>query len=157
MYRPPFLDILRQLPHAWKARACSCAPRQFGTLAGTASVSQHAPSWEDESSTGRIDKTPVLTQNLPDEQRFYLDAVLPWPWEVVYLHSSGTQLAAWAGNPRAVSPCGTSPVRRLWPVAQQGALAQGKYSTHGQKRARGDICSGCGSTFCMKDRERTEM
>ncbi len=54
---------------------------------------------------------------------------------VSLLHSPGTHLAAWAGNPRAVSPCGTHcPVRRLWPVRPQGALAQTHCSTNVQER-----------------------
>jgi hypothetical protein len=34
---------------------------------------------ENIVSTGRTDKTPVLTQNLPDEQRFPTCVVLPGP------------------------------------------------------------------------------
>jgi hypothetical protein len=55
-------------------------------------------------------------------------------------YSSGTHLAAWAGNPRAVSPCGTHhPVRRQWPVAPQGALAHAQYGTNVQKTQE-DAC-----------------
>ena len=52
-------------------------------------------------------------------------------------HSSGTQLAAWAGIPRTVSPCVQWDVCRQWPVTQQGALAQRQYSTNVQKKQAG--------------------
>ena len=45
-------------------------------------------------------------------------------------HASGTQLAAWAGIPRAVSPCVLADVRQPWLDEQQGALAHLEYSTN---------------------------
>src|SRR5206468_1683385 len=45
-------------------------------------------------------------------------------------HSSGTQLAAWACIPRAVSPCVLADVRQHWLDEQQGALARLEYSTN---------------------------
>ncbi len=51
------------------AGACSCTPPQLERRP-SALASTHATSWESADSTGRTDKTPVLIQNLPDEQRF---------------------------------------------------------------------------------------
>ena len=71
---------------------------QLDTVVSTASTSQYA--------TSRLhDKQPVLTQNLPDEQRSHMVRCFTLAVETFLFRFSGTQLAAWAGSPRAVSLC----------------------------------------------------
>src|SRR5258708_898619 len=106
---------------------CSTATQTPG---GAALVSSH-------DTSGATDKCPVLThRGVPtcEQETLFPLRCFTLAARASLLYLSGTQLAAWAGNPRAVSPCGTCPVRRLWPVAQQGALAQGHCSRNVQER-----------------------
>ncbi len=101
---------------------------QKGDLPALASSTD--TSRKSENFTGRSDKTPVLTQNLPDEQRSLYVRCFTLAVEAFLLHFSGTWLAAQAGYPRTVSPCGSTPVRQQWLVGQQGALAHIHCSTN---------------------------
>ncbi len=88
-------------------------------------------------TSGLHDNQPVHTQtcrvgNVCSVRRYFTLAV-----EASLLRSSGTQLAAWAGIPRTVSPCVQWDMCRQWPVTQQGALAQRQYSTNVQKKQAG--------------------
>ncbi len=72
-------------------------------------------------STGCIDKTPVLShrgRTLCEKGAFLdMDAVLPWPWEVVCLRSTGTQFQLGRAMPqpslslRVLNPS----ARNAWP------------------------------------------
>jgi hypothetical protein len=50
---------------------------QKGNLSALASSTD--TSWKSADFTGRSDKTPVLHQNLPEQERSPIRAVLPWP------------------------------------------------------------------------------
>jgi len=116
--RTPVVSVMYP---AWKAGACSCTPSQLDTVVSTASTSQYA--------TSRLhDKQPVLTQNLPDEQRSHMVRCFTLAVETFLFRFSGTQLAAWAGIPRAVSLCGITPVSTTPVARQQSALAHFYYS-----------------------------
>jgi hypothetical protein len=70
----------------------------------SALVSQHATSWERFRSTGRIDKTPVLTHRGRTlcEQGTFLDMKRCFTLAVgaSLLHSSGTKLQLWRAMPQ---------------------------------------------------------
>ena len=66
---------------------------------------------------------------MPDEQRSLLRRCFTLAVEAFLLRFSGTQLAAWAGNPRTVSPCVRWDVRQECLSIQQGALAHSYSST----------------------------
>ena len=116
-------------------RACVCTPPQlerrtfrFGFIA------RHI--WEHCCSTGAIDKCPVLTQNLPDEERSRMCAVLSWPRVLLSTthqepdHNSGGRVATvslcW-GNPHTGTD--THPHRARVPSDQWS-----QYSTKVQER-----------------------
>jgi hypothetical protein len=82
-------------------------------------------------TSGHHDKVPVHTQNLPSVQRSHLMRCFILAARTVLFYLSGTWLAAQAGNPRAVSPCGIPhPVCQECLVRLQGALAHTYSSTN---------------------------
>ncbi len=76
----------------------------------------------------------LYSPSMPDEQRSLLRRCFTLAVEAFLLRFSGTQLAAWAGNPRAVSPCGQLPVPSTPVPVQQGALAHSNYSIDSRVR-----------------------
>lgn len=100
-------------------------------LASTATQKGDLSALASSTDTSRHhDNVPVLTQNLPDEQRSDLVRCFTLAASTSQYCSSGTQLAAWAGDPRTVSPCVLWDVHQKCLVRQQGALAQAYDSTN---------------------------
>ena len=66
-------------PIEWDGLVASLDRNSKGGPSALASLT--ATSRQPEDCTGRSDKTPVLTQNLPNEERFPMCAVLSWPRE----------------------------------------------------------------------------
>ena len=106
-------------------------------LGGTALASSHDTSRECCHSTGPSDNRPVLAQHAESAALSLYYAILPWPSGSHPPLLSGTWLAAQAGNPRAVSLCGLAPVRQLWLVRQQSALAHILILTQESKSGNG--------------------
>lgn len=105
--------------HECRGLLLASTATQKGDLPALASTTATSESFD----SGTHDNRPVLTQNVPSEQRFLYVRCFTPAVGAFLLRFSGTQLAAWAGHPRTVSPCGQMPVRRQWSVRQQGALA----------------------------------
>ncbi len=118
---------------------------QKGDLSALASLTDTSES-ED---SGLHDKQPVLTQACRMSSvlcvRCFTLAV-----NISRCLFSGTWLAAQAGNPRAVSPCGLAPDRQHWLVSQQGALAHVHSSTPVLKRQAYAPDGGANSSPCLK-------
>ena len=106
---------------AWKAGACVCTPSQLD------SCCQEPLQLHGTTHQGSM-TSYLYSPSMPDEQRCLLRRCFTLAVEAFLLRFSGTQLAAWAGNPRAVSPCGQLPVPSTPVPVQQGALAHSNCS-----------------------------
>ena len=90
-------------------------------------------------STGCIDKTPVLShrgRTLCEKGAFLdMDAVLPWPWEVVCLRSTGTQFQLGRAMPQPSLSQGFEPICQECLARDQSVFRQqAEYSTNVQER-----------------------
>jgi hypothetical protein len=123
----------RQISHSF-VRGLHLYSTATQTPQGAALASPYNTSWESEDSTGPSDKWPVLAQHAESEALLTSYAVLPWSLESHPPLSSGTWLAAQAGNPRAVSPCTRWDACQQCLVRQQGTLAQAQCSIDVRKK-----------------------
>lgn len=109
--------------HECRGLCLASTATQKGDLSALASMTDTSES----CNSGHHDTVPVLAHRSRTtcKQEAFSLSVRCFTLAVRYVPTvfSGTHLAAWAGHPRAVSPCELAPVRRRWSARQQGALA----------------------------------